>query len=107
MAVIDDLRQRSGYLFLAVMLGQVLLISAQVNSKSGVPMLEAVTFGIFSEVQRATSSAVSGVRHGWGGDIGLRHLRQEKDAPKPDLAGAQIAPPGQDGAAHPPAGARG
>ncbi len=90
MAVIDDLRQRSGYLFLAVMLGQVLLISAQVNSKSGVPMLEAVTFGIFSEVQRATSSAVSGVRHGWSGYIGLRHLKQENDALKRDLAAAQI-----------------
>ena len=89
MAVID-LRQRSGYLFLAVMLGQVLLISAQVNSKSGVPMLEAVTFGIFSEVQRATSSAVSGVRHGWSGYIGLRHLKQENDALKRDLAAAQI-----------------
>jgi rod shape-determining protein MreC len=90
MAVIDDLRQRSGYLFLAVMLGHVLLISAQVNSKSGVPMLEAVTFGIFSEVQRAMSSAVSGVRHGWSGYIGLRHLKQENDALKRDLAAAQI-----------------
>jgi rod shape-determining protein MreC len=90
MAVIDDLRQRSGYLFLAVMLGHVLLISAQVNSKSGVPMLEAVTFGIFSEVQRATSSAVSGVRRGWSGYIGLRRLKQENDALKRDLAAAQI-----------------
>ena len=72
------------------MLGHVLLISAQVNSKSGVPMLEAVTFGIFSEVQRAMSSAVSGVRHGWSGYIGLRHLKQENDALKRDLAAAQI-----------------
>ena len=29
-----DIRQRAGYLFLAVMLGHVLLISAQVNSRS-------------------------------------------------------------------------
>ena len=48
-----DIRQRAGYLFLAVMLGHVLLISAQVNSQSGVPVLEAVTFGVFAEVQRA------------------------------------------------------
>ena len=47
-----DIRQRSGYLFLGVMLGHVLLISAQVNSKTGVPVLEAVTFGVFAEVQR-------------------------------------------------------
>ena len=41
MAVID-LRQRTGVLFVAVMLLHVVLISAQVNSKSGVPVLEAV-----------------------------------------------------------------
>jgi rod shape-determining protein MreC len=86
-----EIRQRSGYLFLAVMLGHVLLISAQVNSQKGVPVLEAVTFGIFSEVQRAMSSGVSGIRHGWGGYVGLRHLKEENDALKRDLAAAQIA----------------
>ena len=29
-----DIRRRSGYLFLAVMIGHVILISAQVNSRS-------------------------------------------------------------------------
>jgi len=86
-----DLRQRSGYLFLAVMLGHVILISAQVNSKSGVPVLEAVTFGIFSEAQRSMSGVVSSVRRVWSGYIGLRHLREENDALKRDLAAAQIA----------------
>jgi len=90
MAVID-IRQRSGYLFLAVMLGHVLLISAQVNSRSGVPVLESVTFGIFSEVQRAMASGVSGVRRAWGGYVGLRHLKQENDSLKRALAAAQIA----------------
>ena len=37
-----DIRQRSGSLFLIVTLGQILLISAQVNAKTGVPILEAV-----------------------------------------------------------------
>jgi rod shape-determining protein MreC len=86
-----DLRQRSGYLFLAVMLGHVLIISAQVNSQKGVPVLEAVTFGIFSEVQRVMSNGVSGIRRGWGGYVGLRHLKEENDALKRDLAAAQIA----------------
>ena len=86
-----DLRQRSGSLFLAVMLGHVILISAQVNSKSGVPVLEAVTFGIFSEAQRSMSSVVSGVRRVWSGYIGLRRVREENDALKRDLAAAQIA----------------
>ena len=73
------------------MLGHVLLISAQVNSRSGVPALEAVTFGLMSEVQRLASSAVSGVLHVWSGYIGLRHLKQENDSLKRDIAAAQVA----------------
>ena len=88
---VTDLRQRTGVLFVAVMLLHVVLISAQVNSKSGVPVLEAVTFGIFSEAQRSMSGVVSGVRRVWSGYIGLRHLKQENDALKRDLAAAQIA----------------
>ena len=45
-----DIRQRAGYLFLAVTLGHIILISAQVNARSGVPVLEQVTFGVFAEV---------------------------------------------------------
>ena len=86
-----DLRQRSGYLFLAVTLGQILLISAQVNTKSGVPVIERVTFGVFSEVQRGLSGGFSGIRSVWTGYIGLRHLKVENDALKRDLASAQVA----------------
>jgi rod shape-determining protein MreC len=86
-----DIRQRSGFLFLAVTLGQILLISAQVNTKSGVPVIERVTFGVFSEVQRGLSGSFSGIRHVWTGYIGLRHLKVENDALKRDLAAAQIA----------------
>jgi len=76
---------------MVVMLLHVVLISAQVNSKSGVPVLEAVTFGIFSEAQRSMSGVVSSVRRVWSGYIGLRHVKQENDALKRDLAAAQIA----------------
>jgi rod shape-determining protein MreC len=86
-----DIRQRSGYLFLAVTLGQILLISAQVNSKSGVPVIESVTFGVFSEVQRGLSGGVLGIRSAWSGYIGLRNLKVENEALKRDLAAAQIA----------------
>ena len=90
MAVLD-IRQRAGYLFLAVIFGHIVLISAQVNSRSGVPVLEAVTFGIFSEVQRGVSSAVMGVRRVWNGYIGLRALKSENDSLKRQLADAQVA----------------
>jgi rod shape-determining protein MreC len=86
-----DIRQRSGLLFLAVTLGQILLISAQVNTKSGVPVIERVTFGVFSEVQRGLSGGFAGIRNVWTGYIGLRHLKVENDALKRDLASAQVA----------------
>jgi rod shape-determining protein MreC len=86
-----DIRQRAGVLFLAVTLGQILLISAQVNTKSGVPVIERVTFGVFSEVQRGLSGGFSGIRNVWTGYIGLRHLKVENDALKRDLASAQVA----------------
>src|SRR5471032_1138199 len=88
---LQDIRQRSGYLFLAVTLGQILLISAQVNSKSGVPVIESVTFGIFSEVQRGLSGGFSGVRQLWTGYIALRNLKVENEALKRDLAASQVA----------------
>jgi rod shape-determining protein MreC len=85
-----DIRQRTGSLFLAVMIGHVLLISAQVSSRSGVPVLEAVTFGLFAEVQRASSSVVNGVRHVWSSYIGLRSVKAENDDLKRRLAAAEI-----------------
>jgi rod shape-determining protein MreC len=86
-----DIRSRSGYLFLGVILGHILLISAQVNSRTGVPILESVTFGIFSEVQRVVGGGTSGVRQVWNGYIGLRHLKTENDSLKQQLSDAQIA----------------
>jgi rod shape-determining protein MreC len=86
-----DIRQRAGYLFLAVMLGHVLLISAQINSRSGVPVLESVTFGLFAEVERGTSAAVSSVQRVWSGYIGLRHVKNENDALIGQLQAAQVA----------------
>jgi len=86
-----DIRQRSGYLFLAVILGHILLISAQVNSRTGVPVLEAVTFGIFSEVQRGVSTGLNGVRHVWGTYVGLRQTKTENEELRRQLAEAQVA----------------
>jgi rod shape-determining protein MreC len=86
-----DIRQRSGYLFLAVMLGHILLISSQVNSPSGVPVLEAFVFGMFAEVQRGVSAAVSSVGHVWSGYVGLRRVKTENDDLRRQLAAAEIA----------------
>lgn len=85
-----DIRQHAGYLFLAVTLGHVILISAQVNSRSGVPVLEAVTFGLFAEVQRSTSAGVSGVRGVWNRYGSLRNVEQENADLRQQLEAVQI-----------------
>ena len=64
------------------------------NSKTGVPVLEAVTFGVFAEVQRGLSGGISGVRGVWSGYVGLRHVKAENDELKRQLAAAQIAAAG-------------
>ena len=70
-----DIRQRAGHLFIAVILGHVILISAQIQSKGGAPVLEAVAFGAFAEVQRGASAGVSGVRHAWSGYVGPAEVK--------------------------------
>lgn len=85
-----DIRQRTGYLFLAVMLGHVILISAQVQSKSGVPVLESVTFGVFSRVQGSVASVVHGVRDVWGNYVGLRHAQVENEQLRRQVADLEV-----------------
>src|SRR5262249_28727967 len=65
--------------------------SAQVNSKSGVPIIESVTFGVFSEVQRGLSGGFLGIRRVWTDYVGLRHVKVENDTLKRELAAAQVA----------------
>ena len=85
-----DIRQRTGYLFLAVMIGHVILISAQVQSSSGVRVLEAVTFGVFSRVQGAAASVIYGVRDVWGNYAGLRGVRAENEALRKQVADLEV-----------------
>ncbi|MGB7219542.1 MAG: rod shape-determining protein MreC [Vicinamibacterales bacterium] len=90
MALID-IRQRAGYLFVAVVLGHVLLISAQVNNaRTGVPILEGVAFGVVAEVQRGISAGVSGIRQLWGGYIWLRGVKTENEGLKRQLEAVQV-----------------
>ena len=84
------LRQRTGVLFVAVLVGHLLLISAQVQSKAGVPVLEAVTFGLFSRVQRATAFVVDGVRNGWSSYVALRGARGENEALRKQVADLEV-----------------
>lgn len=81
-----DRRQRTSYLVLAVVLGHVILISAQVNAQPGGTVLEAVTFGVFTEVQRLLTSTRDGFVSFWSGYVGLRDVRQENEALTQEVA---------------------
>ena len=85
-----DIRQNSSYLFVAVIVAHILLISAQVSSRRGVPVLEEATFGLFAEVQRAASSGIDGVREVWAGYVALRQVHAENEALKRQLADARV-----------------
>jgi rod shape-determining protein MreC len=90
MAVLD-IRQRTGYLFMAVIIGHIVLISAQVNTQRGVPLLEAVTFGAFAEVQRGASSLIGGVRTSWDDYLALQSVRSDNEQLRREVAQLQIA----------------
>ncbi len=90
MALID-IRQRTGYLFLTVVLAQILLISAQVNSRSGVPVLERSRSACFRKRSAGLSAIVSGFRNAWSNYIGLRRVKGENDDLKRQLADTQVA----------------
>jgi rod shape-determining protein MreC len=72
------------------MLGHVILISAQVQSRAGVQLLEVVTFGAFSELQRGASALTGGVRDAWSGYVNLRGVRAENEQLRRQLADLQV-----------------
>jgi rod shape-determining protein MreC len=71
------LQRRTAYLFLAMVLVHVLLISAQVQSKTGLPVLETVAFGGFARVQRMLASIGDGGRSLWSNYFALRGVARE------------------------------
>lgn len=85
-----DIRQRTGYLFLTLIVGHVILISTQVTTKRGVPLFEAVVFGAFSEVQRASNSVADDVRLWWEDYFALQQVRADNTAMKQELAQLRV-----------------
>ena len=85
-----DLRQRPGMVLGAALLLHVVLISAQVNTTSGLPILQVVTFGGFAELQRATTATINGVRGMWSGYVALRQVQTENASLKQELQSLQV-----------------
>jgi len=89
MAILD-IRQRTGWLFMAVVVGHILLISTQVSTRRGVPVLEALTFGVFAEVQRAASSGIGSARDVWQNYFALQETRRENEALRTEVAQLRV-----------------
>lgn len=90
MPLLEHRRGGSAVLFVLVVVAHIVLISAQVTSKSGMPVLQAVAFGLVAEVQRGGAGAVDGVASLWTGYVDLRGARAENERLRQQLADAQI-----------------
>jgi len=85
-----EIHRRTGYLLLATLVAQVILISAQVRTTSGTRVLQAVTFGVFSQVQLGTAWVFGGVRSVWDGYIGLRGAHEQNQQLRQALSQVQV-----------------
>jgi len=86
-----DIRQRTGWLFAVVVVSHIILISAQVTTKRGIPVLQEVTFGAFAEMQRAASSAFNSVREGWQNYFALQQIRQESERLRREVTDLRVS----------------
>jgi rod shape-determining protein MreC len=75
---------------MAVVVGHILLISTQVSTRRGVPVLEALTFGVFAEVQRATTSGIGSVRDVWQNYFALQETRHENQNLRAEVAQLRV-----------------
>jgi rod shape-determining protein MreC len=85
-----DIRRQTGWLFFWVMIPQLILVSWQVQTKSGTRVLQAVAFEVFSRVQHGTASVVSGTRGVWGNYFALRGVRTENEELKRRVAALEV-----------------
>jgi rod shape-determining protein MreC len=85
-----QLSQRPLLVFGGAVVLHVILISAQVSTTAGIPFIQVVTFGVFSEVQRGTMSSVDSVRGLWTGYVALRDVQEENEALKRELQTLQV-----------------
>jgi rod shape-determining protein MreC len=90
MAVLE-VRRRTGWLFVAVVLAHIVLISRQVTTERGVPVLDSVVFGLFAEVERASTTGVDSVRTTWQDYFALQQIRRENESLNDEVAQLRLA----------------
>ena len=85
-----QLSQRPFLVLIAAIVLHVILISAQVNTRTGIPFLQVATFGAFAEVQRVTMNTVTSIRNLWTGYVDLTSVQRENEALKRELQTLQV-----------------
>lgn len=73
------IERRTIALLVTVCLGHVLLISAQVQSRQGLPVIQVVAFDLFARVQRLTGGVADTGQGIWTHYFGLRGAAREND----------------------------
>ena len=86
-----DIRQRVGWLFMTVTVAHLILISAQVTTRRGVPLLEETIFGAVAEVQRVATGGIGEARGVWQNYLNLRQISRENDELKQRLSQLEVA----------------
>jgi len=85
-----QLSQRPLLVLAGAVVLHVILISAQVTTTAGLPFIQVVTFGAFSEVQRGTMTSIDSVRGLWTGYVALRDVQSENERLKRELQTLQV-----------------
>ncbi len=70
--------------------GHLVLLSMQANTASGAPVFQTVTFGVFSEVQRAVSGAVAAAGRLWSDYVELQAVRSENESLRRELDAVRL-----------------
>ena len=86
-----DIRQRVGWLFMTVTVMHLILISAQVQTRRGVPMLEEAIFGTMAEVQRVATGGIGEARGFWQNYVHLQQIGRENESLKQRVSQLEVA----------------
>jgi rod shape-determining protein MreC len=85
-----QLSQRPLLVLAGAIVLHIILISAQVSTTAGIPVIQVVTFGAFAELQRGTMKSIDSVRGLWSGYVALRDAQAENEALKREVQTLQI-----------------
>ena len=72
------------------MIFHLILISAQVQSRAGVPVLNSVTFGLFSRVQGTVAAVIRGFTGTWHSYVGLRGAQSENETLRKQISDLEV-----------------